>query len=150
MKRFGGATKIEAMSDSKISILDQYRQQSNKVPLADLRDYKAYGADPPRNRTPMIAIEYSDGTKGLMAKHYLVEVICTSSQYLSLVFTTGIIALVGENLDGAMLEKLQEEEIRSLHAFNSQKHNRPADDEPIITSLKRVGFRQNPKEKAAS
>lgn len=136
------------MSDSKVSILDQYRHKPEKIQGADLRDYKAYGTDPPRNRTPMIAIEYSDGTKGLMAKHYLVEVICSSSQYLSLVFTTGIITLVGENLDSTLFEKLQEEEIRSLHAFNAEKHNRPPDDEPIITKIKRAGFRQGSKEKA--
>ena len=76
--------------------------------------------------------------KGLMAKHYLVEVICSSSQNLSIVFTTAVLKLMGENLDTILLEKLQEEEVRSLHIFDPSKHDRPADDEPVITKIIRT------------
>jgi len=135
------------MSDSNVSVLKQHRQSLEKLKQVDsqksgARDYKAYGIDPPRNRTPLICVEYPDGTKGLFAKHYLVEVICTSSQYLSLVFTTGIVTLEGENLDTILLEKIQEEEVRSLHTFDSKKHDKPADDEPIIRKITRRSVKE--------
>lgn len=138
------------MSDSNVSILDQYRAKPEKEDSGDSSEYKAYGIDAPRNRTPMIRIEYPEGTRGLMAKHYLVEVICTSSQYLSLIFTTGIVTLEGENLDSVLLEKLQEEEIRSLHCFNPKRHKPPPVSEPIITKIRRTGIKGLPKEKTGS
>ena len=82
------------MSDSNVSILDKYRQtKPEKQSQTDSKEYKAYGIDPPRNRTPMIRIDYADGTRELMSKHYRGEWSCTSSQYLSLVVATGSIPL---------------------------------------------------------
>lgn len=132
------------MSDSEasiVSILDQYRPKAKAaepMPAADSspRAYRAYGIDAPQRRPSLVGIYYGDGRMGLMQKSFLQEVLFTSHQHLSLIFTGCIITLEGQHLD-QLVELLQDEKILSLHCFNPKLHDRPAEGEVIITRIER-------------
>lgn len=105
--------------------------------VATGRDYEAAVNDPTNRRTPArLRLTYGDGTIALMSYAYLVEVLCTSHQALSLIYTNVAITLEGRNLT-QLIEPLQEEKLRALTCFNARRHNEPAADKPVITTITR-------------
>lgn len=130
------------MSDSqsnKVSILEQYKKaKTPETPPAPEsgRTYKAYGVDAPQRRPTLVAFHYGDGRIGLMQKSFLTEVLLTSHQHVSLIYTNCIITLEGQNLD-QLLDLFQDEKILSLHCFNPKLYDKPADGEILITKIER-------------
>ena len=132
------------MSDSqssKVSILEQYKKAKTPETLPapepeSGRAYKAYGVDAPQRRSTLVAFHYGDGRIGLMQKSFLTEVLLTSHQHVSLIYTNCIITLEGQNLD-QLLELFQDEKILSLHCFNPKIHDKPAEGEILITKIER-------------
>jgi hypothetical protein len=122
-----------------VSLIDQYRgnpKAQEKPAVLPERAYKAYGVDAPQRRPTLIAIHYGNGSIGLMQKSFMTEVLLTSHQHVSLIFTSCIITLEGEHLD-QLLELLQDEKILSLHCFNLKVHDKPAEGEILITKIER-------------
>lgn len=101
------------------------------------RDYEAAVNDPTNRRMPArLRLTYGDGTIALMSYAYLVEVLCTSHQALSLIYTNVAITLEGRNLT-QLIEPLQEEKLRALTCFNARRHDEPPADKPVITAITR-------------
>lgn len=132
------------MADSEtkvVSILEQYKAKA-KTPEASQTDttpsraYKAYGVDAPQRRPTLVAIHYGDGRIGLMQKSFLTEVLLTSHQHVSLIYTNSVITLEGQNLH-LLLDLFQDEKILSLHCFNAKLHDKPTEEEILITRIER-------------
>jgi len=130
------------MTDSEtkaVSYMDQYRntaKPAEKPAALPERAYKAYGVDAPQKRPTLIAIHYGNGPISLMQKSYMTEVLLTSHQHISLIFTSCVITLEGQHLE-QLLELLQDEKILSLHCFNPKLHDKPQEGEILITKIER-------------
>lgn len=106
------------------------------APLADLVDYAAFGLDVPRARVSRLRVNFSDGSASLFNYAYLTEVLTTSPQFVSLIFTSVIITVQGRNLSG-LLDDLQEERVLSLTPFDAKRFNPPDAEKPYITRIER-------------
>ncbi len=127
------------MSDSAssiVSFLGQQRKAEQSQPDASGRVYRAYGIDAPQKRPALMSIYYGDGRIGLMQKSFLTEILLTSHQHLSLIFTGCIITLEGQHLE-RLIDLLQDEKVLSLHCFNPKQHDRPPEGEIIILKIDR-------------
>jgi len=123
------------MSDNVTHIFNRYTPQGERTA------YKACGLDRSRDRQTRLCIHYQDGTIGVMAYAHLLEISCTSHQYLALFYSNVILTMEGRNLI-ALIEPLQDEKIRSLHCFHVKYFIEPAEDEPIITRILRQGLHE--------
>lgn len=132
------------MSDDNPTIVGKYTRRLEVVGgmehKADPRAYRAYGIDKPNNKTARIRIEYNNADRMIDSptKSYLTEVRYSAGRYLALIFTGSAFLLEGENLD-ELSEYLDNNEIKSLHVFNPKLHDKPAEGEPIITRIRRMG-----------
>jgi hypothetical protein len=102
--------------------------------------YQAYTVEV-RRGVSRLRIHYQDGSIGVLPYAYLVEVMYSSHQYLSLIFTRCVLTLEGRHLD-RLIEPLQEERIRALRCFHAKEHELPGDGEPVIHHI----TRQHPSE----
>ena len=99
--------------------------------------YQAVMTDPTNRRSPArLKVVYGDGAVSLFSYAFLVELLCTSPQFLSLVFTHCVVTCEGERLDG-MIDAIQEEKARTLHCFHPARFGEPAADTPLIRRIKR-------------
>lgn len=134
------------MSDSKpnvFSALKQGRGEAPASPGAEVitlpkTEYKALDLDAPRSRVTRLRVNFSDGSASLFSYAYLVEVLTTSPQFVSLIFTSTVITLQGRNLSG-LLDALQEERVLALNPFDEKRHMAmsPDDDAPYIERIER-------------
>jgi hypothetical protein len=101
---------------------------------ANKATYQAMQLDRSKSQT-RLRLHYADGLKvRMLAYAYLIEVVSTSHQWLSLVFTSSIVTLKGRNLD-ALIENLQDEKVRGLVCFHPGRHQPPASNEPCILEI---------------
>lgn len=121
----------------KLTAMDSGKQPSGK------QRYQAFECREIGNRAVRLRIEFhdQDRTASLLAHAYLVEVFSTDDCLVSLIFTSTIFTLEGENL-GALLEALEREEVSVIRRFNPNLHERPKEDAPIITRIYRVPFEE--------
>lgn len=122
------------MSDN-LSVMERYRQKAEQKPEsteepASGREYRAYAIDKPKNPS-MLWLDYDGAVFELLEKSNLVKVLCTSPEYLSLIFTHSVYTLEGKYLDKLRV-LLMEDKIRSLHCFDARRHDPPADGETVI------------------
>lgn len=101
----------------------------------DPRTYRAHTIES-RRSVPRMRIHYQDGKQAVLAYAYLVEAICTSHQFLSLIFTHCVLTLEGRHLD-QLIGPLQDEKIRALHCFRTTVYDDPAEGAPVITRITR-------------
>lgn len=80
-------------------------------------------------------------TIALFSYSYLREVLCTSPEFLSLVFVDTVIMLEGRNLV-ALIEPLEEDNIRRLRPFDARFYAPPSADAPVIHRVTRVSMRE--------
>lgn len=106
------------------------------APAAPKEDYTAFHLDAPRNRATRLRVNFPGGASSLFSYAYLVEVLTTSHQYVSLIFTNCIITLQGRNLSG-LLDVLQEERVLTLEWFNAERFEPPEEGAPIILGVER-------------
>lgn len=96
--------------------------------------YQAVFLDKSKSQS-RVRLHYGDGVKvRLLSYAYLIEVIATSHQRLSLIFTNSIFTLEGRNLDG-LLEEFQDEKVRSLVCFHPGRFEDTADNAACITKI---------------
>ena len=108
-------------------------------PQAGKQPYKAYGIDKPNNRTERIDICYhdADNRRNSPAKSYLVNIDYSAGKYLALIFTTCVYMLEGEYLE-AIYQRLNDNEVESLHCFNPKLHEAPEPETPILTRIQMI------------
>ena len=123
------------MSDS--SVFDQYTPQ-RPDPDDDKEIYKAYGTSTAakKNGESRLRICFADGTVAMPSYTYLVDVIYTSHQFISLIFSRFVIELRGRNLT-ALLDLIQDEQLRYVQCFRADVFVEPPADEPVISSIAR-------------
>lgn len=116
------------------------------MPETGKETYQAVAHDRSKSQT-RLRLHYADGAKvRMLAYAYLIEVISTSHQWLSLVFTSSVVTLKGRNLDG-ILELLQDEKVRGLYCFHPGRHNAPASNEPCILEIEDLSLHEAANEK---
>lgn len=131
-------------NDTKESLFNRYAAPPKLEVIKgglEKKPYKAYGIDAPSNRpAAMLRVEYANGIVSLMARSFLTEIMCTSHQYLSLIFTNCSIQMEGERLD-VILEVAYEERLLSLHTYHPNRYEAPAEEGlPIIKHMKREAW----------
>ncbi len=94
-----------------------------------------------RGAHPRLRLQFANGTVGLMAYAYLVEVLSHSHQHLALVYTNVAISLEGRHLD-QLLDLLQDERVKALVCHRPQHHDTPPADKPIITKMVRQSLQE--------
>lgn len=122
------------------TLLERYARKNPRAVHTDERQYRAYGPEPAQNRQSKLQIRYRDGTIALLSYAYLMEVICTSHQFVSLIYTNCVITLEGRQLT-AMVELLQDDKIRWLQCFHAARFDEAAEGEPVITHVTRQSMR---------
>lgn len=103
----------------------------------DARAYQALKPEPQNRRTPArLRIVYGDGVVSLMSYTFLSEVLCTSPQFVSLIYSHCVITLEGRNLT-SLVDYLQEDKARTITCFNARRHDEPEPDAAVITRIAR-------------
>lgn len=122
---------------SETSVLDQYSPKPQHTD-DDKEAYQAYGTSnaKKRNGETRLRICFEDGTISMPAYTYLVDVIYTSHQFISLIFSRFVIELQGRNLT-VLLDLIQDEQLRYVQCFRADYYAMPAEDEPVILQIKR-------------
>lgn len=135
------------MSDEG-NIFDLYADKTGQKskPQEDRRDYKAFGLDKSRDRQTRLMVHYKNGVIEVITYSHLTNVLCTSSQYISLICSNCVLTLEGRNLlapvvEGInVMELLQDEKIRYIRCFNGAELPEPPDNEPVINNIQRLSL----------
>lgn len=126
---------------------DQHWQQRTSRLGARVAEQQRPEQEPPapverdrvnRRKPARLRLHYADGTIGLMSYAFLVEVLCTSHQHLTLVYTNAIIHMTGARLD-LLLEDLALDRASALTCHNPRLgHAPPTPGEPLIKTMQRL------------
>lgn len=132
---------LNANQDNVTSILDQYRAKPKPTePPAPIGAagplYRAYSLETQQKKSSLIAIYFSNEQKSLIQKSFLKEALFTSHQNITLFFPHCVIAIEGKHLD-QLFVLLQDEKILALHCFDPKIHEKPGEDEIMITRIER-------------
>ena len=94
-----------------------------------------------------LRLHYGDGVKiKVLSYAYLIEIVSTSHQWLTLVFSSTIVTLRGRNLH-MLIELIQDERVRALVCFRPGIHPEPASNEPCISDVQERGLHEFANEK---
>ncbi len=89
-----------------------------------------------------LRLHYGDGVKiKVLSYAYLIEIVSTSHQWLTLVFSSTIVTLKGRNLH-TLIELIQDERVRALVCFRPGIHPEPASNEPCILDVQEHGIHE--------
>jgi len=138
------------MSDEG-NIFDFYAGKTGqeRKPQDDRQDYKAFGLDKSRDRQTRLMVHYKSGMLEVISYSHLTNALCTSSQYISLIFSNCVLTLEGKNLlapvvEGSnVMELLQDEKIRYIRCFNGAVFPEPLDNEPVINDIQRLSLAES-------
>ncbi len=82
-----------------------------------------------------LRLHYANGVRvKVLSYAYLIEVVVTSHQWLTLVFSSTIVTIRGRNLD-QIIDSIQDERVRALVCFRPGIHPEPASHEPCILDI---------------
>lgn len=123
----------ERQDTAKLPDLDVYSQEDeDEVVQGGM--YKAAFIFKSKNRQ-RLRLHYANGMRvKVLSYAYLIEVVCTSHQWLSLVFSSTVITLKGRHLD-QLIEPIQGERVLALVCFRPGIHPEPAKHEPCILEI---------------
>jgi hypothetical protein len=115
------------------AIVQPLRPQSTSAPEfeTDKMVYTAVGLNKRVKPQRRLMLYFHDGTVAIMSYAYLMEIISTSHQFVSLIYTNCVITLKGYNLDG-LLDLLQEERVKALQCYSPKIHLKPTDRKQVI------------------
>jgi hypothetical protein len=130
------------------SILDHYArkraEQAEEETDYDTADedretYRAWATShvKKRNGETRLRLCLADGTVVLTSYAYLMEVLCTSHQNLSLIYTNVVFTLRGRHLT-SLIDLLQEEQLYAIYCFRGDYFAEPPEDTPVITAIERL------------
>lgn len=139
------------MSDKTSNIFDRHNiPQTPKLTIIDggkssvtKEPYQAYRLDTPESQSTRIRIEHADEHRTVcsLAKGCLIEWRAQDDRYLSLIFTTTVIMMEGQNLI-ELLKKLDEGQVSHITCYSPLFHLQPDDKETIILSLEQSGLHE--------
>lgn len=96
---------------------------------------------------PRLRLHFADGIKvKVLAYAHLVEVVATSHQWLTLVFSSTIVTIKGHHLD-TLIDPLQDERVRALICYRPGIHPQPVSHEPCILEIQERGIHEFADEK---
>lgn len=123
------------MNDS--GVLNKFAALHSAADADDGREpYRAFEMGVQGRSEKRLMLMFENGQISVMSYSYLMEVLCTSHQYLSLIYTNCVITLKGRGLT-ALLTLLQDEKIRLLQCYHPEVHGGLAENEPVILAMKR-------------
>lgn len=135
------------MSDEKSpekSLFSKFKEENNAPRLtlvSGKKPYKAAEVDKSRTGQSRLRVNFKNGERHVLSYHYLIEVIETSHQMMSLIFSSCIVTLKGRHLE-ELTEDLQDEKIRALICYHPGQHQEPEEGEPCILDLVRQNFKE--------
>ena len=89
-----------------------------------------------------LRLHYANGIRvKVLSYAYLIEIVSTSHQWLTLVFYSTIITLKGRHLD-KLIESIQDEQVRALVCYRPGIHPEPAKGEPCILEIEETSLNQ--------
>ena len=118
------------------SVFRNFAELHSVEPDDGRQPYTAFELGHQARREKRLMLMFQDGQMSLLSYAYLMEVLCTSHQYVSLIYTNCAITLKGKGLT-ALLTLLQDEKIRLLQCYHPEVHAPPAENIPVIESMKR-------------
>jgi hypothetical protein len=108
-------------------------------PEADDGNYRAFGLGAQGRGETRLKFYEQSGLIALLSYAYLTEVVCTSSQFINLIYTNCVIILEGRNLT-PLVDLLQDDKLRYVRCFDPVRYPEPATGEPVILSITRDGL----------
>lgn len=103
--------------------------------------YKAAFITRSKNRQ-RLRLHYANGMRvKVLSYAYLIEVVATSHQWLTLVFSSTVVTLKGRHLD-QLIQPLQGERVLALICFRPGIHPEPAKHEPCILEIDETSLNQ--------
>lgn len=89
-----------------------------------------------------LRLHYANGARvKVLSYAYLIEIVSTSHQWLTLVFSSTVITLKGRHLD-QLIEPIQAERVLALICFRPGIHPEPAKGEPCILEIEEHSLNQ--------
>lgn len=96
-----------------------------------------------------LRLHYANGLRvKVLSYAYLIEMVATSHQWLTLVFSSTVVTLKGQHLD-QLIEPLQDERVRALICFRPGIHPEPEGHAPCILEIEERSLHQFVSEMAA-
>lgn len=101
-KQFSRNTAPDPEQEQQPNPVQATKYQQSSQPYQSSNDsgipYAAVGLNRSNTSVSRLMLYYQDGRIAVMSYAYLVEVLCTSHQFLSLIFSNCVITLRGYNL----------------------------------------------------
>lgn len=107
------------MSDN-VSIFNRYAPKAAEAKPSGKEAYRAADMEVDGLAAHRLRIDYSNGDVGMFLYGNLISVYASGGA-ISLMFTSGVVYLEGDNLN-ELLDGLHDERIRTLRAFNENRH----------------------------
>lgn len=146
--RYGGRGKQNHSPAVPANDAGRYLHEVERAETSGKARYQAVHVDKSRVQS-RLRLDYGDGrTVRILSYAYLIEVMSSSHQRLSLVFSNDIVTLKGRHLE-ALLDPLQDERVRSITRFHPGRYARPEAGEPVIEEIVQdnIGELRKPKNK---
>lgn len=125
---------------SELPMLDVYSHEEDDE-IVQGGVYKAAFIFKSKNRQ-RLRVHYANGLRvKVLSYAYLIEVVSTSHQWLTLIFSSTIVTLKGRHLD-QLIESIQDEQVRALVCFRPGIHPEPARGEPCILEIEERSLNQ--------
>lgn len=127
-------------SANDLSMLDVYSHEEDDE-IVQGGVYKAAFILKSKNRQ-RLRLHYANGLRvKVLSYAYLIEVVSTSHQWLTLVFSSTVITLKGRHLD-RLIEPIQGERVLALVCFRPGIHPEPGKGEPCILEIEERSLNQ--------
>jgi hypothetical protein len=125
---------------NELPLLDGYSHEENDD-IVQGGVYKAAFIFKSKNRQ-RLRVHYANGLRvKVLSYAYLIEVLSTSHQWLTLVFSSTVITLKGRHLD-QLVEPIQTERVLALVCFRPGIHPEPGKYEPCILEIEEQSLNQ--------
>lgn len=127
------------MSDNVVSIFDRLRSKQgsdtvDEQPTREKQVYKAVEIEKRDRRVLRMQVNFSDGGIDLCSYAQLANIYSASNNRITLIYTSGVVYLEGENLR-SLLADFQAEHVHAVHPFDPARHKTPEKDAPLIRRI---------------
>ena len=127
------------VADNVISIFERFNAQKEAQihdgqSIMEKETYHAVEIEKSGRRLLRLQINFSDGGIDLCSYNQLADIYSASSNFLSLIFVSGVVYIEGENLR-ELLKNFREERVLLIQPFDSNKHKTPEKGTPVIHKI---------------
>ncbi len=132
--RYSGRDKQPKAPGMPANDAGRYLHEVERADAGNKLPYQAVHVDKSKVQS-RLRLDYGDGkVVRILSYAYLIEVMSSSHQRLSLIFSNDIVTLKGRNL-GALLDPFQDERVRTITCFHRGRYQQPDAGEPIIEEI---------------